>query len=102
MHTYVHLFNTEFVAFPRDTAVSNGFSPCFLCDYPELEQEAWNPTCPTDQDNMCMCSINDIASGVELCFTNFISDCTNNYSCSVNVQSDVCTAGPVQIVWTGM
>ena len=87
-------FFADFSSFPESVAVSTGSDVCFLCDYPGTESEAWTNSCASDQDGMCTCNFNDLAAGVELCFTSFHQDCSGTYQCNVTLEltGQVCSA----------
>ena len=82
-------------------AVSTGTDICFICDYPGTENEVWSTSCAGDQDNLCTCSISDVSPGVQLCFTNFHSNCSGNYQCNAStVEPALACSAQARIVAT--
>ena len=73
-------------------AVSTGDDICVLCDYPGVENEMWSTSCAGDEDGMCGCNITDASPGVQLCFTDFHTGCSQQYECSALINGTMCTA----------
>ena len=82
-------------------AVSIGDDVCFLCDYPEAENEMWSTSCAGDQDGMCMCAITDMSPGIQLCFSNFHTDCSGTYFCNATINVIGECSARADIVATG-